>query len=192
MKERSPGDEVAEVQEEFEDWLDDQVCRAEGSFETGPSQKLLAASHERQDDCPSGVVWGVTLLGSDLMAMGSFLQQSKPIMIVLRPVPGHYSMVYGFVDAPGEGFGGLTRYKDQSFRSILASARIGFWCNEISEKSSNFREFRNLKEHVKAESRKGNLAGRELWVYTDNEVTERAWFNGTSSKKELYSSLSST
>jgi hypothetical protein len=144
MKERSSGDEV-EVQEKIEEWLDDQVRRAEGSFETGPSQKLIAASHERQDDCPSGVVWGVTRLGCDLMAMWTFLLHSKPIMIVLRPVSGHYSMVYGFVDAFGEGFGGSTRYKDRSFRLILASARIGFWCSKISERSSNYQELRNLK-----------------------------------------------
>jgi hypothetical protein len=107
-------------------------------------------------------------------------------MVVLRPVKGHLSLVYGFVDASGEGFGGSTRCAAEGVREVLAPARISFWCSEISEKSSNYREFRNLKEHVKAEAQKGCLAGKEVWIYTDNEVTEQSWFNGSSSERTLF------
>jgi hypothetical protein len=78
------------------------------------------------------------------------------------------------------------RYRTKLIRDALWTARLGFWCDEISEKSSNYREFRNAKEHVKDESRKGNLSGKEVWVYTDIEVTERAWYIGALSNKLLF------
>jgi hypothetical protein len=76
--------------------------------------------------------------------------------------------------------------RDTPHKVFGKSLRIGFWCSEISEKSSNYREFRNLKEHIKAEARKGCLVGKEVWIYTDNEATERAWFIGSSSVKPLF------
>jgi hypothetical protein len=36
------------------------------------------------------------------------------------------------------------------------------------------------------QSRAGHLAGKEVWIFTDNEVTERAWYSGTSSSKALF------
>ena len=51
---------------------------------------------------------------------------------------------------------------------------------------SNYREFRNLVEHVREESITGRLAGKEVRIFTDNSVTERAWCNGTSSDKVLF------
>jgi hypothetical protein len=94
--------------------------------------------------------------------------------------------VYGFIDASGEGFGGSTQILQHQAVLQLKMARIGFWCTEISEKSSNYQEFRNLAKHVAAESRAGILSGTEVWILTDNEVTERAWYSGTSSSKSLF------
>jgi hypothetical protein len=107
-------------------------------------------------------------------------------MVLVRPVRGVYSLAFGFVDASGEGSGGTTRYRNEKIRNILRTARLGFWCSEISKKSSNYREFRNLVEHIKYESKNGLLAGKAVWIYTDNTVAERAWYNSTSHDVALF------
>ena len=97
-------------------------------------------------------------------------------------------LAYGFVDASGEGFGGDLHFPDKEAPGgqRIQSARMGFWCDAISEQSSNYRELWNLVEHVEVQANAGLLAGREVWMYTDNQVTESAWFNGTSSNRQLY------
>jgi hypothetical protein len=96
-------------------------------------------------------------------------------MVLLRPCRGQTALAYGFDDASGKGFGGSTRYVTERIMLELKTARIGCWCSEVSEKSLNYREFRNVVEHVKHEGRSGRLAGKELIISVDNEVTERAW-----------------
>jgi hypothetical protein len=120
-----------------------------------------------------------------MQAMWSFLDQPKPVMVLIRPVRSIHSLAFGFVDASGEGLGGTTRYRTEEIRNLLSPARLGFWCSEISETCSNY-QFRNLVEHIKHESRKGLLAGKEVWIYTDNTVTKRAWYNGTSHDVALF------
>jgi hypothetical protein len=46
-----------------------------------------------------------------------------------------------------------------------------------------------MAEHVCAKSKKGYLSGKEVWIFTDNEVTERAWYSGTSSGKALFDTM---
>jgi hypothetical protein len=95
-----------EVQDQFEEWLDDEVRKAETQFTKDPPEMWLDNTQKAIPDCPSGVVHAVPRLEHELAAMLTFLQPPKPVMIVLRPVRGHLALVYGFVDASGEGLGG--------------------------------------------------------------------------------------
>ena len=56
----------------------------------------------------------------------------------------------------------------------------------IQRKKSNTREYRNLNNFIVAEAKAGHLTGREVWICTDNEVTERIYPKGYSTDKELF------
>jgi len=89
-------------------------------------------------------------------------------------------VVYGGGDTSGEGLGSLTRPLGMS-----PLFRGGFWCFEVSEKSSNFREFKNLLEAIWEEVRLNRLMGPEAWIATDNSTAEAAFTKGRSSSPEL-------
>jgi len=63
--------------------------------------------------------------------------------------------------------------------------RGGLWCSEVSEKLSNFWEFKNLLEVIQEEVRLNRLMGREAWIATDNSTAMAAFTKGRSSSHEL-------
>ena len=88
---------------------------------------------------------------------------------------------YGFGDASGIGFRS----------SWEAPGGIGYRFgvrNEQSNKghSSNYRELNNLVETVEGISKDEELAGTELFFFTINSTAERAYYNGTSSNRDLH------
>jgi len=62
----------------------------------------------------------------------------------------------------------------------------GFWCDAIADKSSNYREFRNLHDTLERLASEGELVGREVFICVDNEVTERIYYKGSSTDGELF------
>ena len=52
--------------------------------------------------------------------------------------------------------------------------------------SSNYREFRNLVETLERMGDKGDLEGREIFIFTDNMVSEAFAARGSSKRKILY------
>lgn len=82
---------------------------------------------------------------------------------------------YGFGDASGSGFG----YAVQIEKIIYDE--YGEWNSCICEKSSNYRELRNLVNAVKRMCSEGLMTDVELYLFTDNYVAERAYYNGGSS-----------
>ena len=87
---------------------------------------------------------------------------------------------YSFGDASGGGFGSSW----ESSRGI--SFRFGVW-NERDNKgrSSNYRELKNLVESLESMCNKEELGGNELFFFTDNSTTERAYYKGTSTNPDL-------
>jgi hypothetical protein len=79
-----------------------------------------------------------------LLAMKKLLHGPTPLMIAIRAWTA-ISLVYGFADASGEGFG--------SWLSLQESGehmhRKGFWCTSMSKRSSNYREFNDLLLAIK-------------------------------------------
>ncbi len=64
--------------------------------------------------------------------------------------------------------------------------RFGLWGREDEDKSSNYRELRNLVETVEEEAAEGHLTNRELWLFTDNSTAESCFFRGRSLAKLLH------
>ena len=64
--------------------------------------------------------------------------------------------------------------------------RFGVWCNEISEKSSNYRELLNLVLGMEAEYHGGRLRGVEVFLFTDNAVAEGAFYKGSAVSNHLH------
>jgi hypothetical protein len=122
-----------------------------------------------------------TRLLRDVEAMLGLLSGSSPAMRVIRPA-GVMGYTYGFGDASGEGYG--SGWSD--LVRAVARLRRGFWCAEISEKSSNYREFKNLLEEIRDASTAGILANKLVFLFTDNLVAESIFYKGTSSSRELY------
>ncbi len=57
----------------------------------------------------------------------------------------------------------------------------------FSEKSSNFREMCNITLRLEALVHEGTIPdGTEVFVFTNNQVTERAFYRGTASTPELF------
>ena len=52
--------------------------------------------------------------------------------------------------------------------------------------SSNWRELANLVAAIKELAEEGRLEGKEVFLFTDNMVSERAYFKGTSKSKTLF------
>jgi hypothetical protein len=64
---------------------------------------------------------------------------------------------------------------------------VGTWAWTIGpEKSSNWRELKNLVESIHDLAIQGRLCDKEVFLMTDNTVAERAFFKGTSKSRSLF------
>ena len=89
-------------------------------------------------------------------------------------------VLYGFGDASGAGFGSTIQTKTG------LRIRHGIWGSDLKNSSSNYREFRNIVETIEQEVVNGTFAGSELFIFTDNIVTEGCFYRGTSSSRPLF------
>ena len=64
--------------------------------------------------------------------------------------------------------------------------RRGFWCTEISERLSNYREFHNLLDSIQDLHAKIGLKGAVVYLFTDNSTGEGVYYRGTSSSPLLF------
>jgi len=128
------------------------------------------------------VVRPVPRLEYDLKALRRYLSSPTPLMVPLRP-NGCVFLAYGFGDASGEGFGSAWNDVDKERGSLL---RRGFWCPKVGVKSSNNREFRNLIIAVMQLHEDVGLEGLEIWLFTDNKVSEMVFWKGSSENKDLF------
>lgn len=88
-----------------------------------------------------------------------------------------------FGDASGTGF--------RQSLWLLGGEEIdifhGLWDDEAVERSSNWREFYNQVLGVERGLKRGTIMkGTELFLFTNNFVTEHAYFSGTSKSKTLF------
>ena len=136
---------------------------------------------------PPARVKAAPRLKSDLEALDELMQDREPPQRRVRGPQGG-SVVYGFGDASGAGFGGT----DQEFPGGSTEGgeiryEFGQWTTYITMfRSSNWRELANVCEGLETRALEGRLwPGLELFVGTDNSVTDQAYWKGYSSSQEL-------
>jgi hypothetical protein len=117
----------------------------------------------------------------DIKSMQRFTNLPSPIMVLLRLVLSALWLAYGFGDASEEGKGYAIQPMEEA-----NEINMGFWCTLESEKSSNNREFRNLRNFITTKAMTDRFTGREVWIGTDNKAAVQVWHKGGSSERELY------
>jgi hypothetical protein len=155
---------------------------AEGGIPGSPVPGEAVASEVAPSRCKP-----VPRLRSDLLALLKLFSGSSPIMIPIRPTRA-VSLVYGFGDASGEGFGSAIGFGGFASNGVIR-VRRGFWCTAISEQSSNYREFHNLLDAVEDLATTGSLEGAEVYLFTDNSTSESVYYTGSSDSPELFELL---
>jgi hypothetical protein len=63
---------------------------------------------------------------------------------------------------------------------------FGEWCEDIQGESSNYREFRNLVNVLLRAAEEGRLKGADIFIFTDNQAAEGAYYRGTSPSRALF------
>jgi hypothetical protein len=127
---------------------------------------------------------------NDVRAVPSLYQHLKAIqemvssdLPTLKLVRGSAITEVGYVfgDASGEGYG-----LSKAVSKPPVGYRYGVWGPEEEDKSSNFKEFNNLVVGLEDMGVKGELEGKEIFVFTDNAVTEAIAAKGSSSSPLLF------
>ena len=91
------------------------------------------------------------------------------------------SVIYSGGDASGQGF----RAIHDDGKEIKTT--FGEWCMFVREENtSNYNELSNLVERLETLKKRGSLKNVEMFLFTDNMVTEYAYYKGNSSKKLLF------
>ena len=127
----------------------------------------------------SGLTPVVPRFRTDLEALMFLTTSVTPAKRVIRRRE-IITVVYGFGDASSGGFGASLDLP-QGIRG-----RFGVWSRDEEDKSSNFRELRNLVDTVEEEAQAGNLTNSELWLFTDNSTAESCFTKGSSSSPLLH------
>lgn len=63
--------------------------------------------------------------------------------------------------------------------------RVGVWTAKEEEESSNWKEFSNVVQSIEDEATLGKLQNCELFMFTDNAVTE-SFYRGSSKSRKLH------
>jgi hypothetical protein len=97
--------------------------------------------------------------------------------------PSSTAAAYLVGDASGSGFGDCLWVDGEDGLDIA----FGSWDGQLSSESSNFREGYNLVLRLEELLKSGKVKeGTELWLFTDNAVSESAFNKGSSKSKLLH------
>ena len=118
-------------------------------------------------------------MADDLNALEELCRGDEPLKRMVRPRHA-WAVSYGFGDTSGGGSGSGIQYRKK------VRLRFCVWCSDISEQSSNYREFLNLVMGLEVEHREGRLDGVEIFLFTDNMVAEGAYSKGSAKTKHLH------
>jgi hypothetical protein len=130
---------------------------------------------------PPKFVEAVARLKQDVEALMSFTDVRAPPSVPIRPTSVTVAHLWG--DASGAGFGSSLWIKGEGEIDLV----YGTWDEEVANQSSNFREAYNLVLRVEQLVRDRRIIrGSELWLFTDNMVSERSFFKGSNKNPELH------
>lgn len=121
----------------------------------------------------------------DVEMLNGLFQGKTPSLRLIRG----YSIakvLYGFGDASGAGFGASWVEQKCAQAGNSVRYRFGRWGKEGMDRSSNFRELRNLLDTLETMGANGELSGVEVFLFTDNATAEAAYGRGSSSSEGLF------
>jgi hypothetical protein len=120
-------------------------------------------------------------LGDDLRMLRALTRDEEAPKRSIRST--ETAAAYMFGDASGGGFGTSLWLPD----SEVLDLTYGTWRSEVLKQSSNFREFANFVRKVEHLVREKKIKkGTELWLFTDNFVTEMVWHKGSAKSRLLH------
>jgi hypothetical protein len=128
-------------------------------------------------------VRAVPRLAFDVRALVAFTQSELPPPVPIRPTQSAAAYLFG--DASGAGHGTSLLVTNDANLDLAH----GTWGEEASKnRSSNFRELGNLVRRVEQLLKEGKLVrGTELFIFTDNFVTESVFYKGAATSPLLHS-----
>jgi hypothetical protein len=115
----------------------------------------------------------------DLQALELLFDADLPPEALVRS-KNIVTLMYGFCDASGRGFGSTIQGRGG------VRYRIGTWESDAEDQSSNWREFENAVESCESEAAADRLRGAMLFLLTDNDTVEKALYKGNSSSPKLF------
>jgi hypothetical protein len=143
----------------------------------GIERKIACETHEK----PKEFVNLATRFKEDMKVLLFFFSRPTPPKLPIRP-SGSAAM-YMVGDASGSGFG-ISVWEEGKEEIDTAYGALD---DEVQGNSSNYREALNLVIRVETMLAEGSLKeGTELFVFTDNSVSERVFYNGSSRSKTLH------
>jgi hypothetical protein len=162
---------------------DEAKAFSEVGHDTPPPEKSYnkgskPSSHENPIKPPTHA-HAVPRLKSDMEALEALFSEDTPTEVLLR-ASRVYSILYGFADASGTGFGSTILGEDG------IAYRIGTWESDVDDASSNFREFENVVCALEEEGKQGNLDDAIVFLCTDNSTVEAGLAKGNSSSRKLF------
>jgi hypothetical protein len=152
----------------------DDDSKVELPFEDRKRNFLSMSNQEKPSE-----VKPATRLCSDLTALKLLFSASSPTKRLVRG-SRIGAAIFGFGDASGTGFGSSWESKPNT------SFRFGTWGKDMEFESSNLRELKNLVDTLEEMSKRGELTGCEIFLFTDNSTAEAAFFNGSSKSQKLF------
>lgn len=132
-----------------------------------------------QQGPPSGFTPIAPRLKTDLQALLQLTSSPAPLKRVYRR-RDLITAFYGFGDASSGGFGASVGLPHG------IQGRFGIWGRDEEDKSSNYRESKNLVDTVEEEVYAGRLNQAELWLFTDNSTAASCFVKGSSTLELLH------
>ena len=158
---------------------------AEASGRAAAMKHHLGSGDELVDPYPDAPpeVRAVPRLASDVAALTQLTSRSEPPNVLVRPTDA-MAVIFIYGDASGAGYGISLWRKGETKIGV----EYGEWTRAYSEKSSNHREMYNFTIYLEKLLTQDKIkSGSEVFVFTDNQVTESAFFKGTSHSPTLFS-----
>ena len=126
-------------------------------------------------------VEGVPRLKEDMKVLLEFFRDESPPKIPIRPTS--FATMYIVGDASGTGYGNTSWGPEED----KIEGQYGGWEEEVQKESSNYREAYTALIGLEDKVKKGKLKkGCEVFIVTDNFITERVFENGSSKSKKLH------
>ena len=126
-------------------------------------------------------VKAVPRMKGDMEVLLDFFSEENPPKVPIRPTSVATMYIVG--DASGTGYGNTSWGPQEE----AIAAQYGGWENDVQRESSNYREAYTAVIGLEDSAKKGKLKkGCEVFIVTDNFITERVFENGSSKSKKLH------